>query len=251
MSIVSDYTSFTNALKDYYQQTKSIKNQLSVLVYQNQTWQVIDPNTYKCSKSLYIQTVEKVLSFNINDKINPNDLIYWIKNFNSAMTLEKLKSKEIKIIDLKETKTQFNSMNAYSWLSNFFTTLIYDPEHRTLYPSVENGYVVFKAKQGQLDQKVIMECAHILDPKTVKQKGKDFWKHETEEDQSKAVNEMKRLVTLKFDQNPMIAGWLKKSTAQLEEMTHDDFWGSAMGTANGPNSNWLGKSIEGVRSRLK
>jgi predicted NAD-dependent protein-ADP-ribosyltransferase YbiA (DUF1768 family) len=61
--------------------------------------------------------------------------------------------------------------------------------------------------------------------------------------------EMRRLVRLKFEQNPVLLNWLITSrNIELEEHTNDSFWGTAMGTIYKPTSNRLGKILMKYRS---
>ena len=163
------------------------------------------------------------------------------------MALRQKEKKGIKPIS--DPIAEFNSMNKYAWLSNFFQTFFFDPEHKIVFPSVESAYVCFKArKANRLD--LLPELAHTLDPKAVKREGSDLWQRETGEDDEEAIAEMKRLVTLKFEQNPAIRAWLVSSEATLREHTSDYFWGTAFGTDLSESSNHLGRIIEEVRQEL-
>lgn len=232
--------SFKNSLSNYNQKLQGL------LIYDG-SWKI--QSTDKISSDLLLATLKHVVSLNPKN-IKEEHLVYWIKNFNSLMSLHCLKNKLIKPIESSDTKVQFSSMNKYGWLSNFFLTLIYDPLHNIFYPSVENGYVAFKARKGAAKDLQVIEFAKIVNPKQVKQQGANLWCRTTPADDMAAITEMERLVSLKFNQNPFIAQWLKKSTLPLEEFTNDNFWGSAMGTTTDPNSNHLGKIIEVVRNSL-
>lgn len=198
--------------------------------------------------------IQNILNGNL--EISPQDLasisqaylIQSLQNYNSEITLEALKRKKIKKIDLKSKNIQFSSMNLYAWLSNFFPTRVYDPIHHIIYPSVESGYVAFKARQAGYDKEDVVPYAHAIDPKQVKQMGKNLWERNSEEANKLAIDEMHRLVTLKFQQNPLIASWLCTAiNVEFEEFTGDPFWGSAFGTIYNENSNHLGKIIQKVR----
>lgn len=244
------------AFKGYYTKTYTQKREeRGTLIYDGKTWKMIKIDELKESiDPLFIETIKKVLSLEAS-RIPQRELFYWIDNFNSAMTINLLKHKKIQPIASAEGKIQFNSMNKYAWLSNFFVTLIYDPKFQMIYPSVESGYVAFKARkwneEAQSASKVdALTYAHTLCPKTVKQQGVSLWERKTTQDDVEAVQEMERLVNLKFDQNSLIREFLKKSTGDLEEFTRDPFWGSALGTAENENSNQLGKIIERKRATL-
>jgi predicted NAD-dependent protein-ADP-ribosyltransferase YbiA (DUF1768 family) len=244
MSLIS----FESALKSYYQQTKDQKPEKKSLLVYDDKWKEVSLSN-KISSTVLIKTMQKIVSLDLTS-INENNLIYWIEQFNTAMSLDCLKNKRIVPVDASAEKIQFSSMNNYRWLSNFFQTLIYDPEYRVLYPSVENGYVAFKARKGGVAEDKVLEFAHLIGSKEVKQLGRDLWIRCTEDDDREAIQEMERLVSLKFSQNPFIARWLSKSSAPLEEFTNDPFWGSAMGTmGDDENSNHLGKILECVRKK--
>lgn len=268
---------FIMALRDYYPKPipqKKGKKGSSIsenpetakshylLMYNENCWGVVDIRQILPSNDEFQNTIEKVISLDFlflqtyperEKTVIEKHLFYWIRHFNSAMMILKLKNKEIKPIAATETLVQFSSMRkGTSWLSNFFTTIIYDPNNQLIYPSVENGYVVFKAIKGSLSREEIFSLAGCLNPKEVKQRGADLWVRSTQEDNNEALMEMNRLVHLKFQQNPLIAEWLKSSSARLQEFTKDAFWGSQLGTLpiEDENSNHLGKILETVRVNL-
>jgi predicted NAD-dependent protein-ADP-ribosyltransferase YbiA (DUF1768 family) len=245
-------TSFEGALKDYYLNTKNQNpEKKGLLIFDSDNkWKEIKPGS-KVSSSVFMNTLQKVVTLNLSD-ISETHLLYWIEQFNSAMALDYLKNKEIKPVDQKAKRIQFSSMNDYRWLSNFFLTLIYDQNHKILYPSVENGYVAFKARKANSSDEEVLGLAHLVSSKKVKQLGSQLWNRSTEAEDKEAIAEMERLVSLKFQQNPFLATWLKKSCAPLEEFTNDTFWGSAMGTlTEDDNANQLGQIIGRVRAALK
>lgn len=269
-------TCFLDALKDYYPkpiaQKKGKKSlplnqnpespRSHLLMYHQDRWSILDLRSTLPSDEVFQNTVEKVVSLNFiflqeypeKDKaLIETHLIDWIRNFNSSMMIVNSKKRKIRSIEA-ETIVQFSSTNTkgHIWLSNFFKTIIYDPQNLLIYPSTENGYVIFKAVKAGLSPDEIFSLAICLNPKEVKQRGADLWIRVTPEDDQEAICEMNRLVSLKFQQNPFLADWLKKSTAPLQEFTNDYFWGSAMGTIplEDENSNHLGKIIETIRRQL-
>jgi hypothetical protein len=146
---------------------------------------------------------------------------------------------------------QFSSVKGYEWLSNFYSTLIYDPENQIIYPHVESAYVAFKARMADSSSEEIKEFAHTLDAKMVKQQGSHLWTRESEEDNQAAIIEMERLVGLKVSCNPKIQQWLTTATCTFEEFTSDPFWGTANGQIIDDNSNHLGKIIKRISDALK
>lgn len=257
MTFVSSYgSSHVNAFADYYKKTSTMKgDERRTLIYDQEAWKIIDLKKEKLpSQNTFTDTIIKILSINPTD-IPKRELLYWIMRFNSEMTATLLKNKKIKAIESNAESVQFNSMNAYAWLSNFFITVIYDQRFNMIYPSVESGYVAFKARkalENNPDERVeVSEFAHCLCPKEVKQKGSGLWVRTTDEDNEEAVAEMERLVGLKFDQNPVIKSLLNKSNALLKEFTSDTFWGTGMGTVDDKNSNQLGKILERKREALQ
>lgn len=248
MQTISSYKDVALALRAYRHTTKDGNpNQRGVLIHTEGTWKI---ENVILKEDTFNSTLEKILSINPS-KIPEIDLIYWIENFNSAISLLKLKNKKIKPIEEGMINVQFSSMTRYEWLSNFFITVIYDSTYNMIYPSVENGYVAFKARKTNTANEEVIKFAHIIDSKKVKQLGHSLWARATLDDDNEAIAEMRRLVTLKFQQNPFIASWLKKSQATLEEFTADPFWGSALGTNYEANSNHLGKIIQQVRAALQ
>ena len=256
MTSVSYGSSYVLAFTDYYKKTSTMKgDERRTLIYDQDTWKIIDLKKEKLpSQNTFTDTMIKILSIKPTE-IPKRELLYWIMRFNSEMAANLLKNKKIKAIEPNAESVQFNSMNAYAWLSNFFITLIYDQEFNMIYPSVESGYVAFKARkalENNPDQRVeVSEYAHCLCPKEVKQKGSGLWERITEKDNEEAIEEMGRLVGLKFEQNPVIKGLLNKSTASLKEFTRDTFWGTGMGAVDDENSNHLGKIIEHMRNTVQ
>lgn len=168
----------------------------------------------------------------------------FVKDFNSAWTQQRLRSKQIAFQDSPQIK--FSSVDKkLSWLSNFFPTLIYEPDHSACYPSLEHAYVAYKvrrATEGAFDQMEIVD----MTPKEVKQWGSDY---ESVHDQE-TLDEMRHLVELKFSQSSVIETMLKRTKGELQEFTSDDYWGTCLGTMTGPESNHLGKIIEAHRATL-
>lgn len=269
---------FIDALRGYYpkpliSQKKGKKNSPAteppndstncrLLVLDQNRWTIVDVHTTFPSEKVLQNTLEKVVSLNFSflkafpdrDKaLIETHLIYWIRHFNCAMMIQSFKRREIKPIEETEAVARFSSMHkGHAWLSNFFKTILYDPKNQLIYPSVENGYVVFKATKANLGHEEICHFASCLNPKEVKQMGAYLWERITPQQNQEAISEMSRLVFLKFQQNPFIAEWLKKSTARLQEFTRDAFWGSQLGTLpiEDQNSNHLGKILEWARSQL-
>lgn len=246
-----------------------------LLMFDGERWGSVDLSDISArhpSEVIFRNTMRKVMSLNPEEMVEEH-LLLWIKDFNRVKTTSELKKNHIinptklsrKNDDTNEAiemddgsdvgksrcAVRFSSMNNdYAWLSNFFPTLILDPENRTIYPSVEAGYVAFKARKAERTAEEVASFAHIIDPKQAKQQGSDLWVRSSPEDNKDAVAEMHRLVVLKFQQNPLIAEWLQQTPPPFEEYTNDDFWGSAMGTATNNDSNQLGKIIERARMLL-
>lgn len=248
-------TSLTQTFKDYYQKTNAKKiDERGTLVYFSEAWKIVDLTKEKHLAAVFQSTIAKMVSIDLKE-IPERELVYWIRQFNSEMAVQLLKNKKITPVTKEAQEVQFNSMNGYAWLSNFFITMVYDPKFKMLYPSVESGYVAFKARQAkklnpsaQID---VAWFAHCISPKTVKQLGKELWDRRTEADHREAIDEMGRLVALKINQNPVIEKLLKSSSVPLEEFTNDAFWGTAMGTVKNENSNHLGKILERTRAALQ
>lgn len=244
-------SSFDVALKHYSATYAQSPEKRGLLVYESGKWKKVMLSSSSKNSDILLTTMQKVLDLDLTG-VNKSHLLYWIEQFNSNLSLEYLKNREIRPVDLSVPRIQFSSMNHYRWLSNFFPTLIYDPTHQMIYPSVENGYVAFKARKSEITECEVTTIAHIIGSKRVKQLGREFWQRSSESDNQIAIAEMERLVSLKFQQNPFLANWLKKTEAPLEEFTNDSFWGSAMGTlTEDDNANQLGQIIGQVRAVLK
>lgn len=249
MKAIKASLSFERCLKDYHQAKPE-----GLLIYQEESWKIVNINDLKAQPqqlSLFLlESAKKVLSLEASN-LNPEHLTYWLNRFNSTLTSLELKAKKIIAIPEATKNVQFNSCNAYAWLSNFFTSLIYDSTHKVIYPSVECGYVAFKARKINKSAQEILSFAHNLNAKDVKQQGRDLWKRNSKKDDLEAIIEMKRLVSLKFKQNVTLSILLKKSAgASIEEFTSDPFWGTANGAVYTADSNQLGKIIEQVRTEL-
>lgn len=230
-----------------------------LLVYQDGEWKVVRKGL---SKAVFEQTVEKIVSLNFSSTFDQGaPLVKWIESFNKAWTsfrveeeklLGKSKQQFLRPIGKEEESVKFSSRTSHAWLSNFFATLIYDPTYHIIYPTLESGYVAFKARAARVPEEEVVQFAHTIDPHQVKQDGSDLWDRNSQERDQMAISEMTRLVTLKFAQNPYIADWLRDCSVPLEENSGCNFWGTSYGTTQEiENSNHLGKILQIVREQLQ
>ncbi len=248
-------SSFESALSHYVtninEQTKAQEQPKGLLVYSNAQWIVIPNNPKKILDKIFLDTTAKIVSEDLSI-VQKGHLEKFLNFFNSSWTCAELAKKKIKGIS-KKTKGEigFNSYGQYAWLSNFFHTLIYDSEHKKIYPSVESGYVAFKARIAN-DSEAEAKYAAELDPKKAKREGASLWIRQNEKDEEFAIVEMRRLVTLKFTQNSKLTELLCTSgNKSLVEHTSDPFWGDAYGSIDTETGNQLGKIISEIRENLR
>lgn len=241
---------FASALPSYYKNAHNA-NCTDPLVFSDNKWKTESAEVLKrdSSAAIFENTRRKIVQMDPSE-VDIKQLTFWIQTFNNSMSLSLYQNKKIKPVEKSAEQVDFSSMNDYRWLSNFFPTIIYDPMHRMIYPSVESGYVAFKARRAKMSDEEIKAFAQNTDPKDVKQQGNGIWKRTTDQDNQDVIAEMKRLVTLKFEQNAFIERWLIESFVPLNEFTNDAFWGNAMGTALGKDSNHLGRIMAEVREEL-
>jgi len=160
--------------------------------------------------------------------------IFFVKRINCFFTSRLPFSKTA-----KKTAIFFNSKIAnYSYLSNFFTTLVLcedpvEPSLLTLYPSSENAYQAYKiAHLAKLERKedVLASLKRIEEssPLESKREGAEFYIPPTDIAARKKVQIMKGIVKKKFDQNPILAASLGATRGcHLIEESGDCFWGSS------------------------
>ncbi len=165
--------------------------------------------------------------------------------FNTSWTNLLHAQKDIAFIKKGSSEVKFSSCHKdVFWLSNFFETLVYDSTRECCARSVEHLYVYFKMNQNGEIQ-IDFDEVGGMDPKQIK----SFGSHHRIPQDKVATDEMKRLVELKFAQNPMLRSLLKQTgKLPLREHTNDAFWGTAMGTSG---QNQLGEILMGIRANLK
>lgn len=178
-------------------------------------------------------------------KLKPADekrFLQILNDFNSAWTNLLLSQKTIAFPKKTDSVIQFHSHDKqFSWLSNFFKTIIYDEITNLCLPSLEHHYVYWK--HACLDESVDLSELALLDPSGAKQAGS----HLTVENDKDKIAVMERLVSLKFDQNRSLEEMLRSTNAaKLEEATSDLFWGTGRSEYG---LNHLGAVLEGKRNQ--
>lgn len=226
----------------------SIVNSGKLHLVQHEKWVVAPKETNKISLDVFARSAQELVSHQseILSAASPAQILQYIQLFNTAWTTAKLAQNKISASPKGNNKPiQFSSFSKqYSWLSNFFQTLIFDESKRRILSHVEGGYVAFKAEQAE-ESEFIEGVIQEFDPATAKAIGSHLERPKT------AIDEMYRLEVLKFAQNPVLTNLLKNSgTAPLEEYTSDSFWGTAHGTIRSDESNQLGRILELVRATL-
>ena len=172
---------------------------------------------------------------------------------NAAYTNLMLLHRQIKSPTKTPDTIRFHAFDKeYAWLSNFFPTLIFDAANKCIYPSVEHGYVSFKARNTEkYDPKTLTYINHECTAKEAKAFGQELWQRVSEEDTNTALIEMTRLIQLKFMQNTSLQKLLMVTNiCSLEEFTSDNFWGTGHGKCVSKDSNRLGKIIMHYRNTL-
>lgn len=217
-------------------------------LFQHEKWVVAPKETTKISLDVFARSAQELVSHQseILSSVSPDRILGYIELFNTAWTTAKLAQNKISASPKGNNQPiQFSSFSKqYSWLSNFFQTLIFDQGKKRILPHVEAGYVAFKAEQAE-ESEFIEGVIQEFDPATAKAIGSHLERPKT------AIDEMYRLEVLKFAQNPVLTNLLKNSgTAPLEEYTSDSFWGTAHGTIRSDESNQLGRILELVRATL-
>lgn len=225
----------------------------SLELYKNGKWTLVSSNLERESLKTYEATAERIIEeCKSNSPKTLKALAPYAEQLNTCWTTARLAQKVIGSAK-KEKVVQFSSYSKrFSWLSNFFPTLILDFAKERILFHTEGGYVAFKVETFKGKEKISPErVVRIFDPKLCKHVGSEH-RGTSPIDRALAVAEMERLVTLKFEQNPVLKQLLLSTgDALLEEHTSDSFWGTACGTLYTPDSNQLGKILTRLRQTLQ
>jgi predicted NAD-dependent protein-ADP-ribosyltransferase YbiA (DUF1768 family) len=213
------------------------------------------------SVQIYSDTAAEIVQLLNGPAISGQHLeqaITYIKKFNKCWT-ERLCRDERIAYTRHEDCIQFNSMSKkYSWLSNFFPSIIVDFSMQRAVVSVESAYVAFKIQSFDSGERVLTEAdrqsliSEVItcrDSSRCKELGSDFIRTSDIHNEM-AVTEVKRLNILKYTQNEKLLDMLTRSgETVLEENTGDPFWGTCFGAYTNPeeNSNQLGKILMVLR----
>jgi predicted NAD-dependent protein-ADP-ribosyltransferase YbiA (DUF1768 family) len=214
-------------------------------LFQNSKWEEPPKDIRRIPLKIFEDTARQLVQDQekILETTDMKKTLEFLRLFNTAWTTARLAQGIISSPPKQSARPiLFSSYSKeYSWLSNFFQTLILDEERRRILPHVESGYVAHKTEASgePLPQGIFQE----MDPRLAKHSGEHIDRPST------AISEMHRLVVLKFSNNPVLESLLLSSgDAPLEEHTSDPFWGTAYGTEG---QNHLGHIIESVRHSLQ
>lgn len=225
----------------------NVSKEGTFLIYQDGDWKQANTSSPESIPlEAYESTAREIIAHN-EEAVEVEGMLDYVLRFNQAWTIARIVQRTIRA-PKRENPIQFSSVHKhFSWLSNFFPTLIFDQENERICGHVEAGYVAYKADTVK-DQVLAADVVRTYDPGAVKRMGRHL---STEEDRKSAVKEMQRLVQLKFEQNPKLKEFLLKSDGcKLEEFTSDPFWGTARGTVHTKQSNILGKILMRLRKSL-
>ncbi len=186
---------------------------------------------------------------------NPRE---FIKKVNQEWTISVFKERNISLRETKpgeNNEIHFNSkIIPYSFLSNFFPTLIYMPRNQavsdasTVYYSSEHAYIFWKLKEINLS--LAEQISHGTDPLKAKKDAKSLQERNElayEREESEIIESMMQIVMAKFEQNPILQAKLcQTGKIILKEATEDLFWGIGNQPAV-PGRNALGEILMQVR----
>lgn len=140
----------------------------------------------------------------------------------------------------------FNSKSKeYSWLSNLFETLILLRNPRAaIFAGAESAYKACKIFKSTNDQAAYFAAARVFDLGKAK-------RIEAELSNCDSVAVMERVVTAKFNQNPILSARLASTQgSELVEHTDHSFWGDGSSTGSaerGSGENKLGQLLMEIR----
>lgn len=227
-------------------------------LYNDTGWTLSKKAVRESEKLEYFTKLAKSIVENGIGKIkNPEG---FVKRFNEEWTPCVLKDRSIFMHDSEgddsETDILFSSkIKKYSFLSNFFPTLILlnspgqdgTPDH--VYYTSEHAYLSWKI--ANIDPDTAKKIATGTDPlKTKKEVSRLEGKTGTGRESKEKVEKMIEIVTKKFEQNPALAIKLSHTNkSPLLEATKDEFWGIGNQTGN-KGKNYLGKVIMKVRKNI-
>lgn len=174
----------------------------------------------------YSQMMTEIVKSGLEDIPRPEDFIM-VMNSKWMKCLEKMSPEP----EEGNSEILFNSKKQhYQWLSNFFTTLIFDPSVSRVYSSVEQAYQSKKfralsaAGGGDAVDSTPGSGLQASDLVKLKKAGRKLI--DTEERTFDKVEVMRSLIRLKFTQNRELAQLLVNSHPYpLKEATSDQFWG--------------------------
>ncbi len=176
---------------------------------------------------------------------NLQDVERLVVRFNTEWTIAQ-KGKNAHFMDKKINPILFSSKNKmFDWLSNFFPTLIFCSDSKTIFSCVETAYKAHTTTTQHSN--AFQELAKSMDPS----KAKKMNSPKIRRSDTHRLETMRLLIQHKFSQNPILANWLTQTTAELVEHTDNVFWGDGSKTAEkGNGMNHLGNILMNYRQRL-
>ena len=226
----------------------------SIDLFVKGNWVHVSSDHEKLPLATYEETAQQIISDSAaSTKKELEASIPFVSQFNRFWTEARLARREFRSVKKGEDPIQFSSTSRqFSWLSNFFQTIIVDVQNNRVLPHLEAGYVAFKIDNLQGSGEASATAAsQIFDPKVCKRYGSGYVRTSPIENKA-SVAEVMRLAHLKFRQNPVLEQMLISSgDAKLEEHTADTFWGTANGTYYVKSSNLLGQILTRVRTAFQ
>lgn len=205
----------------------------------NKTWQLIKQHSPKKPSdrlSELNELAKKIILLPNADQI-PN-VEGFVRRFNEEWIAcqEKVNGRFVNKGD-DSSKIKFSSKEySYSWLSNFFRTLVFSSSR--IFYTAEHAY---QAKKFPTNSNLFLEIAESSDPLFAKQRAE---KETVEISNERRLELMREVAACKFRQNARLAELLKGSTGALVEQTTSAFWGAG---ADNKGQNHLGRILEEMR----
>lgn len=239
----------------------------TMAIYLDGEWTAVEKSKLnRLQNQIYAATateIVEVLNSPATSSLHLEEAIPYIKEFNKKWTERQCREEKISYARQEDCIRFSSRSKKYSWLSNFFPSIIVDTRMQRAVITVESAYVAFKIQsfdisEGQpaMDdverQTLISEVIGCQNSSRCKELGSSFIRNGDIQNKM-AVIEMRRLVNLKFSQNEKLQDMLIRTRGRiLEEHTGDPFWGISFGAFEDPedNSNHLGKILMSLREEF-
>lgn len=199
-------------------------------------------------RELYFNNLAAKIIENAAEIMDLPNAVEFVKKFN----IEWMKARrETTIIQTDESEEiLFNSKSPnFSWLSNFFPTLIYsETPFPAIFMGVESAYKAYKAFLSGASEESLSEIIRSIDLKKAKRIRPLYLENqEMPFLRKEKVSLMRKLISDKFSQNSILEKRLEATgSSMLVEHTDHPFWGDGSSTSSvskGEGDNRLGKIL--------